>query len=96
MAPSQLNRTETDAPDETELNALSATIASALARSTFFPRPMTKREKPSRKSFSVSFRFLISSAIVLYRTIGPAMSCGKKEMYRPTFRMFFCTSPSLR
>ena len=32
-------------------------------------------------------------AMVSYLTIGPAISCGKNEMYNPTLRIFFWASP---
>ena len=56
-------------------------------------KPTINLAKPSTKSFNVSFRFNISLATVSYLTIGPAINCGKKEIYNPTFKIFFCTCP---
>ena len=66
--------------------AASARMAILLERITFFPRPAMNRGTPLRKSSQVSRLPWISRAMVSYRTMGPAMSWGKKDTYSPTSR----------
>ena len=73
--------------------AASATTASWLASSTFFPSPVRKRHTPEENSAQLSCRSSSCRATVSYRTMGPATSWGKKEMYSPTMSRLRCTSP---
>ena len=72
-----------DRPTPTVPQAASAMLANWLASNTFFPSPTTNRQHPAEKSAQFSRRWRISSAMVEYFTMGPAMSWGKKEIYSP-------------
>ena len=62
-----------------------------LAMIAFLARPTMKRVSPSEKSLSVVLRSETSRSIVSYRTIGPAISCGKSEMYISSLKKLCCT-----
>ena len=71
-------------------------VSQQSAMSTFFTSPTEKRNIPS---FSFSRLTCLSESCIsisLYRTIGPATSCGKKETYRRSLKNDFCTSASPR
>src|SRR6059036_204667 len=63
-------------------NARSATLPTTVAISTFCDRPSTKRVTPSAKSDRVSVRRVKAAATSAYRTIGPAINCGKNDLYK--------------
>ena len=65
------------------LNAWSARTASVLAISTFLPRPKRKRYMPLLNEAYENSRLFNCSAISLYRIIGPAISWGKNDIYKP-------------
>ena len=46
----------------------------------FFREPIRNRLTPSEKSSNVTVLSFICASIVLYLTIGPAISCGKNDM----------------
>lgn len=61
---------------------LSTTAAQLFAIIAFFPSPTEKRKNP--ESIFRGLGFILSScgSISSYRTIGPAMSWGKNDMYK--------------
>ena len=44
---------------------------------------------PSITFWKLSFLLFSWSSIVSYLTIGPAISCGKKDMYKAKLKKFF-------
>ena len=62
------------------------------AMMTFFARPRITRSAPSHRSVALTERLSISCSTTLYRTIGPAMSCGKRDRYKRNLWYFGCTS----
>ena len=74
----------------------SATTAMALAKSIFLASPARNRRSPAAVSSTVTVRLESCPSMSWYRTMGPAISWGKKEMYKSSFQKLFCICPGFQ
>ena len=69
--------------DAKKIGSASGRIPSA--KHDFLNSPIAKKQNPVQNAGSVSFPskpFFNCGMICWHRTIGPAINCGKKEMYK--------------